>query len=291
MLKIMPLLELLEEGIIEFKNVIEFGAILEGRKEVVRLVMLPSDFAKLKKFFNQHYPEFIIKSSTFAMEEVFTTETFDRFQRRIPANRDLNYERVVFVGLERAVNEAWDIEEEGCQNGLTARRYGYPNCCGISYNQISNEKHWLEVFLSSSNKFARFDIITNRFASITSPWLTYHFDYFPCSVECKKTKDICKLNREMLNRSDLSEFVALIDVHLTGVLIIFDDSIWYIHLHKLSNYNWQLNTEMAPLVSKRMISGLKLKELRFESESASALINSDWWNTDSGKIGIYVFKN
>ena len=81
------------------------------------------------------------------MEEVFTTETFDRFQRRIPANRDLNYERVVFVGLEMAVNEAWDIEEEGCQNGLTARRYGYPNCCGISYNQISNEKLWLEVFL------------------------------------------------------------------------------------------------------------------------------------------------
>ena len=53
MLKIMPFLELLEEEMIEFKNIIEFGALLEGRKEVVRLVMLPSDFVKLSEFFNQ----------------------------------------------------------------------------------------------------------------------------------------------------------------------------------------------------------------------------------------------
>ena len=96
MLKIMPFLELLEEEIIEFKNIIEFGALLEGRKEVVRLVMLPSDFVKLSEFFNQYYPEFIIKSSTFVMEEVYSTATFDRFQRRIPASRDLNFEIAVF---------------------------------------------------------------------------------------------------------------------------------------------------------------------------------------------------
>ena len=53
----MPFLELLEAKIIEFKNVVEFGALLEGRKEVVRLVLLPSDFVKLSEFFNKYYPE------------------------------------------------------------------------------------------------------------------------------------------------------------------------------------------------------------------------------------------
>ena len=205
--------------------------------------------------------------------------------------RDLNFDIAVFVGLGQAVNEAWKIEEEGCENGLTARRYGYPNCCGISYTQISNENHWLEMFLSSSKQFERFNFLTNRFASIAAPWLTYHFDYFPCSVKCEKTLKICKLNREMLKRSDLSEFVALIDDHLSGVLILFEDSVWYLHLHELSMGNWQFDQGKDPVVSGGKSSGLKFKGLRLESKSASALINSNWWHTDSGKVGIYVFSN
>jgi hypothetical protein len=271
--------------------VIEFGALLEGRKEVIRLVLLPDDFFTLKEFFEQHFPAFSIKSSTFVMKDVFNTAIFDRFQHRVPSSNDQNGERVVFVGLERAVHEAWCIEEEGCQDELTAHRYGYPNCCGISYKQISKKNLWLDIFLGPSNKFSKFDLLANRFASITSPWLTYHFDYFPCSVKCEKTLKICKLNREMLKRSDLSEFVALIDDHLSGVLILFEDSVWYLHLHELSMGNWGFDQGKDPVVSGGKSSGLKFKGLRLESKSASALINSSWWHTDSGKVGIYVFSN
>jgi len=102
---------------------------------------------------------------------------------------------------------------------------------------------------------------------------------------------ICKLNREMLKRSDLSEFVVLIDDHLSGVLILFEDLVWYLHLHELSVGNWQFDQGKDPLVSGGKISGLKFKGLRLESNSASALINSNWYHTDSGKIGIYVFSN
>ncbi len=295
----MPFLELLEKEIIEFKNVIEFGALLEGRKEVIRLVLLPDDFFTLKEFFEHYFPAFSIKSSTFVMKDVFNTTMeldigwaqFDRFQHRVPSSNDPNGERVVFVGLEMAVNEAWCIEEEECQDELTAHRYGYPNCCGISYKQISKKNLWLDIFLGPSNKFSKFDLLANRFASITSPWLTYHFDYFPCSVKCEKTLKICKLNREMLKRSDLSEFVALIDDHLSGVLILFEDSVWYLHLHELSMGNWQFDQGKDPVVSGGKSSGLKFKGLRLESKSASALINSNWLHTDSGKIGIYVFSN
>ena len=287
----MPFLELLEKEIIEFKNVIEFGALLEGRKDVIRLVLLPNDFFKLKDFFEYYFPAFSIKSSTFVMKDVFNTPTFDRFQHRVPSSNDPNGERVVFVGIEKAVNEAWCIEEEGCQDELTANRYGYPQCCGISYKQISKKNLWLDMFLDLPNKFSKFNLLANRFASITSPWLTYHFDYFPCSVKCEKTLKICKLNREMLKRSDLSEFISLIDDHLSGVLIIFEDSVWYLHMHELLMGNWQFDQGKNPLVSGGKSSGLKFKGLRLESKSASALINSSWWHTDSGKVGIYVFSN
>ena len=155
-LQIMPFLELLEKEIIEFKNVIEFGALLEGRKEVIRLVLLPDDFFTLKEFFEHYFPAFSIKSSTFVMKDVFNTAIFDRFQHRVPSSNDPNGERVVFVGLERAVHEAWCIEEEGCQDELTAHRYGYPNCCGISYKQISKKNLWLDIFLGPSSKFSKF---------------------------------------------------------------------------------------------------------------------------------------
>ena len=55
--------------------------------------------------------------------------------------------------------------------------------------------------------------------------------------------------------------------------------------------NQQFNEVLPPLVSKGKNSGLKLKGLRLESKSASALINAEWRHTDSGKIGIYVFNN
>ena len=74
---LLPFLELLEEELIEFKNLIEFSALLLGHKEVIRLVLNPQSIARLHLFTNQYFPYFLIKISSawsiFKTLQKFTT--------------------------------------------------------------------------------------------------------------------------------------------------------------------------------------------------------------------------
>ena len=80
--RVLPLLQLLENGVIEFKNLIEIGVLFEGRKNVVRLVLAPTGVQNARQFFEHYYPDFFIRLSSFVLEDVFRMTSVDRFQRR-----------------------------------------------------------------------------------------------------------------------------------------------------------------------------------------------------------------
>ena len=287
---LLPFLELLEEEVIEFKNLIEFSALLLGHKEVIRLVLNPQSIARLQLFTNQYYPDFLITISSFVLEDVFNSESFDRFQRRIFHSEDTDKERVLFIGYDAAVVEAWQIEEDGCEDHLTAKRYSYPECCGKTYARISKKERWIDVFFEGLQNYALLNPLANRFAGITNPWLTYHFDYFPCSVNCQHTLDLCRKNREMIIDSDLSEFIPLIDAHLSGVIILFGDSIWYLRLDRMVLKAWASEMGINPIVQSAEKINSKLLGLKLHEHSASAYIDSQWHHTDQTDLKVYVFE-
>ena len=289
--RILPLLQLLEDGVIEFKNLIEIGALFEGRKSVVRLVLTPKGVQKVHQFFGCYYPDFSIRLSSFVLEDVFQMTSVDRFQRRRLARKGTDGERVVFVGMQSAVDEAWTIEEDECLDALTARFYGYPACCGATYRRIRKGERWLDSFFEPSGHFASFSLLSNRLSSIVQPWLAYHFDYFPCSATCRETLQINRQNREMLARSDLSEFVALTDTHLAAAAILRDECVWYVRLQHLQAGKWSSQPGLDPVIRRDGADCTKLAGLRISGEGASALIGEEWHHTDSGEVRVYMFGN
>ena len=285
----LPLLQLFERDIIEFKNIIEFGAVLEGRKGVVRLALTPDKVEEVHRSLNSYYPEFSTRLSSFILEDVSHMTNVDRFQRRIPISGQTEGKRVVFVGPGAAVDEAWDIEESECQDQATARVYGYPDCCGAAYRRIVTGDSWLDAFFEGAQQFSTFNFLNNRPSSTAYPGLGYHFDYFPCSVGCKETLKINRQNREMLSHSDLSEFVELTDEHLRAAVIICNECAWYVWLSQLEAGTWSSYPGLDPIVWKSGCKTSKLSALAICKQSGSALIDEDWYHTDAAALRIYIF--
>lgn len=251
-LTLSPLLILLENNILEFKNVIEFGALLEGRKKVIRLVLSNDKINIARDVLHKFYPQLFTKLSTFYLQDVFHTNSFDRFQSRVHDVVDSQAEKVLFIGNADAVEVAWGIEESNCSDISTANCYGYPECCGLSYQLYSSIQNtsWIDLYLRKSPGLSTIDFITNRFSSLVNPWIGYHYDYFPCQPDCKKSQVINNFNRLMLLNSDLYEFVKLIDCHLQSTVITQGGYVWYVNNNLYgSNHEYKSDTGLLPVIS------------------------------------------
>jgi hypothetical protein len=145
----------------------------------------------------------------------------------------------MFIGEKHAVDEAREIEEADCSDSDTSRRYGYPRCCGIAYGQyaIAMEGGWIEHYLSHLHGHDYMSFTANRIASLVQPWLGYHYDYFPCQPGCKESNEINEKNRSMLIKSDLAEFIELVDRHLNAAVVYHDGCIWYVHKEQFRSGN------------------------------------------------------
>lgn len=283
------MLRLLETGGIEFKNLIEIGALLEGRKNVVRLVLAPSRVRATCRFFEHHYPDLTIRLSSFLLQEVFRMTSADRFQRRVPLRQGVKGERVAFIGKPSAVEEAWTVEAGECLDVMTARLYGYPACCCNTYQRIAGGENWLEVFFRAEPHFNFFDVLNNRLSSVASPCLAYHFDYFPCSVTCPETLQINRLNREMLVCSDLPEFAPLADAHLAAATILYQGNLWYVRLQEFEHGKCALQRPINPAIPGDSATLSRLEGLEINMGEARANIDGRWRSTDAGEVRVYVF--
>ena len=108
------------------------------------------------------------------------------------------------------------------------------------YKKISDKNNsWIKNYVVK-HKFKRFSYLNNRFSSLLEPMLTYQYDYFPCSPACKSSVKISSENREILKRSDLLDFIPLIDKHMQSYVISYKDMIWYIPRHILNDNDNQI---------------------------------------------------
>lgn len=210
------------EGL-EFKNFIELLSLLEGNKKVMRLVVRKNLYQKLIMIFDALGIYYL--KSTFMLETIWSTNTFDYFQNRIDYQDDLDLDFVLFLGEKKSVKKALDIESNICDDFETAQIYGYPKCCAESYKDITLGKNWIDQFLEDAQKDV-YPTYLNRISSIFDPGLTYHYDYFPCSINCKKTSSIVHQNRINLQKYGYSELIPLIDTHLRKSFLQINQNLW-----------------------------------------------------------------
>lgn len=222
-------LQLFENGLIEFKNVHEFLALFSDEKKVVRLVLTRDQAKKVSRTITQHLPNICHGSSQYVLREVFKSSRWDSFHARcfkaIEEKGDL---RAHFFGDARFVDLAIEAEDDVADAIKLGALLGIPSCCAKKYHSSLNMSgRWMQSYMRSKTPVSIADATVNRFSGLVGYQMGFHNDYFPCSVDCEKTFQICTTNRERLLQYGFDELVELANSNTTGVAISYHDHVFY----------------------------------------------------------------
>lgn len=291
---------LLGTDVLEFKNIIEFLALVEGEKSVVRLVINNQSYDKLREFCDR----FNLKSvrSNFSLETVRQTNTCDTFQKRVDTDAQAsgNVAFVIYIGiLEKHLTRAKETDENDCEDVKAAEIFDYPRCCGLAYREIFKiNKNWIDNFFSASPKFARYHMVTNRISSLIAPSLCLHYDYFPCGVGCEASEKIAKQNRSLIKKYGGKSFLHLVEDHLSSVIVIIDKLMWYCRIpNERREGVIYSGGQMAPAFSLsneadvRQICGGSVSEIVLGRDHGEVAYNDKRLRTNTDQnLRLYIFQ-
>lgn len=222
-------LKLFESGLIEFKNVIEFLALLTGDKKVVRLVLTREQARQVGNALAQYCANIDHGSSQYVLREVFRSTRWDSFHERfLKATEDNEDVRAHFFGETRFVSLAVEAEDHAADALTLGTLFGIPECCALAYRDSLNASgKWMQVYMRSLKTMSVVDATANRFSSVFGNQMGFHFDYFPCSFDCQKTLQISRANRERLLHFGFDTLVELADANSKGIAIHLNDHVYY----------------------------------------------------------------
>lgn len=225
----LSLLQLYEKELIEFKNVVEFLALFSGNKMVMRLVLTSEQAHEVATALHLYFPEIVLGSSQYVLEEVFRSSQWDSFQeRRYKAVGEDGDVRAHFFGQRQFVELAIEAEDDKADAFKLGELFGIPRCCARQYHETLNASgEWMPNYIHSSQAISSVDAVANRFSSIVGYQMGFHNDYFPCSFDCEKTLEISRANRGRLSLYGLDALVELAESNSVGAAIALDDHVFY----------------------------------------------------------------
>ena len=281
----------IEKGIIDFKNFIEFFSLYSERKKVVRLVLKNSEISEFNNSFLEAFPGYSYRLSSFGLENVYETSNFDKFQKKVFNTHKPDVYRAAYYGQVKFIEYAKYLEENDINNTDLSELFGYPSCCANNYTKIINsKKSWTDFYFGNNYGFENLHLSNNRFSSLLSPGLCYHYDYFPCSFNCAGTDYICKKNRNELLKSNLNEFVPLIDEHCKSFVIKKCKCVYYIPI-KILEDNKIIDDDLPKyLIFKNIINSDYCIIKSFEYSKENNFINIDGLQISKFDKNINVLK-
>ena len=222
-------LYLFENGLVEFKNVLEFLALFSGDKKVVRLVLTRAQAQEVGRTLAQYSPNISQGSSRYVLHETFRSSKWDSFHERcFKAVEEYGDLRAHFFGEERFVALAIEAEDDVADAITLGALFGIPECCAKKYQSSLNMSgRWMQSYMQSKKPVSIVDATVNRFSSIVGYQMGFHNDYFPCSFDCEKTLKICAANRKRLMQYGFDELVDLINANTIGIAISYHDHVFY----------------------------------------------------------------
>jgi len=275
-------LKLLEEDIIEFKNMVEIVALCAKKKSVIRLVMAANKIDTAKKHFSAYFEEYSYALAPFGLINAFSGSTVDHFQRRVDIHEHPDGDRVIFFGTTRGIAQALELESAACGNLEASYTYGYPSCCALAYDSIERGRCWIEACLSNTPGVVRLPALANRFSTLVGAQLGVHLDYFPCSIDCSDTLSINKTNRNCLSLSPLADFLPSINEHINATVIWWGGYLWYIKGTSLQEHKI-FSRPIKPFVfSPSIACPGAIEGIAYHGSRAEILINGKWLSCRGG---------
>jgi hypothetical protein len=207
------------------RNVIELLRLLDKKKKILRITLNSDEMLPFKQCINEM--SLFCKTAPYML----TIKRKDKYNNYITTNVEWNnklkkkiylvYISTAISKCDQAINK--EINEDDDYNlGIF---YGYPRCCVKNYSKILKNKNWIVNMLNNSNSKTK-SFYNNKLAYLFNGAPSLLEDYFPCSLDCKKSLLMAKQNYKLLKKYGFNTLAGDIVEKLKRNIFIFNNKFY-----------------------------------------------------------------
>jgi hypothetical protein len=247
---------------IDDRHLLELLAVHSGLKSVMRIhITKPTEYDCLKQYCQKHGMH--VGHSTFRLKMAWRNDIGDSFFENAPWSDETAEQFVAYISRNNLtdLNKALSIEVEG--NHLdSGRLYGYPDCCCLGYESISEGEPWVTCILNASNGVF-FSPWANKLAYLVHDYALFP-DYFPCSLDCKGTAELARQYFELGRQNGLGSLVEMQLDYMSRCYLASVDSIYSFSNWELNGRNLILKTDGLTIYGHHLLADFSETEIVIE---------------------------
>jgi hypothetical protein len=198
---------------------IELLSMLTGTKKLIRLVIDADKLTGVHRSVAQSGLHVVVSS-----QELVTCQgglNGDKFQKWSSLSGKMP--RALYISKDQHISELAAILDMEGNDASLAGLLGYPECCQKAYDPTRYQNWWYWISHATPSKTSLASIM-NRISRLYSN-ASYLYDYFPCSLDCRASKQIAGTNRSTLLTHGCSELVSSWDLRQSGEFLVFPDCV------------------------------------------------------------------
>jgi len=272
---------------IEDRHLLEFLAVDSGLKDIMRIHIandneydILSQYCLLNNFHLTH--------SSFKLKLEWSNEIGDKFYSYTEWNDPNAKEYIAYFTKNKfdslKLAESIEIEGSHIDAGLL---YGYPKCCCVNYEAISNGKEWVNV-IDENSKGVYFSPFSNKLAYLVHGYTLFP-DYFPCAYDCKYTSDLSKKYYDLGEMYNLVNLVDKILNLMIGVYMVSSQGVVSFNDWKIMNDHISLNLRSIISHGENNLEVYPKEKLKLKIPTNKE--ENFYWEWDGMIYRIFIFKN
>lgn len=173
------------------RNLVEFVALMQNRKKVVRLVMDSWGWIILREMLPSL--GLVGDNARFKLETTRTTRLGDQFTIAVPWEESKDQQLLVYLANDHSyIDTAFRLEEVP-EDPALGDLLGYPKCCVTGYKEIVSGRYWVDKITEVSDPKS-LSLYANKLAYLFDGSPSLIPDYYPCSLACKSSANIGRAN-------------------------------------------------------------------------------------------------
>jgi len=206
---------------IEVRHAFELSALIQHRKEIVRVVVKSEELKFAESLLSKL--GVYVKQCNRGLATERTTTLGDHWIIAVPLDDPRVEWQVLLASWDDSKVELGKrLEDEGDSRQL-GLLYGYPNCCIEAYESIAKEIDWLDILLADLRQ--RSQSAAPHYAQNKIAYLfggaSLLPDYFPCSLRCQNAVQLAIDLRESAIACGLNDLVTDVERELQRPILIW----------------------------------------------------------------------
>lgn len=269
---------------IDDRHLLELLAVHSGFKSVMRIhITYQEEYDYLKKYCSKHGMH--VGHSTFRLKLAWRNDIGDSFFENVSWSDETAEQFVAYISKNNLtdLNKALNIEVEGSHLD-SGRLYGYPDCCCLGYEKISEGTPWVACLLNSSQGVF-FSPWANKLSYLVHDFVLFP-DYFPCSLDCKGTAMLARQYFEIGKQNGLGAHVEMQLDYMSRCYLASADSIYSFSRWELNGQNLILKTDGLAVYGRHVLNDYPQDEIDIELPLDNL---NCYWTWQGIKLRVLVF--